>query len=46
VEQFAARKKAIGDPTTLILIDEADRLRISSLEQVRSIFDDATLAWF
>ena len=40
VEQFSASKKAIGDPTTLILIDEADRLRMSSLEQVRSQFDD------
>lgn len=29
----------IGDPTTLILIDEADRLRMASLEQVRAIFD-------
>lgn len=29
----------IGDPTTLILIDEADRLRMISLEQVRAIFD-------
>jgi hypothetical protein len=42
VEQFAARKKAIGDPTTLILLAEADRLRMSSLEQVRSIFDDGS----
>jgi DNA transposition AAA+ family ATPase len=29
----------IKDPTRLIVIDEADRLRIKSLEQVRSIFD-------
>jgi DNA transposition AAA+ family ATPase len=29
----------ITDPTTLILIDEADRLRMASLEQVRAIFD-------
>ena len=29
----------IADPTTLILIDEADRLRMASLEQVRAIFD-------
>lgn len=33
------KEKQIGDPTTLILIDEADRLRMASLEQVRSIFD-------
>jgi transposase InsO family protein len=29
----------IKDPTTLILVDEADRLRMASLEQVRAIFD-------
>jgi len=29
----------VGDPTTLLVIDEADRLRMASLEQVRSIFD-------
>ena len=33
------KKLQIGDPTTLILIDEADRLRMGSLEQVRAIFD-------
>ncbi|MEJ7609285.1 MAG: hypothetical protein WKF37_24190 [Bryobacteraceae bacterium] len=29
----------VTDPTTLLMIDEADRLRMASLEQVRSIFD-------
>ena len=29
----------IGDPATLLLVDEADRLRMASLEQVRAIFD-------
>jgi DNA transposition AAA+ family ATPase len=38
-EEYAEKEKGIGDPTTLILIDEADRLRMASLEQVRSIFD-------
>jgi DNA transposition AAA+ family ATPase len=30
------------DPTRLVLIDEADRLRMTGLEQVRSIFDAGT----
>ena len=38
-EEYAAKKLAIGDPTTLILIDEADRLRMPTLEQARAIFD-------
>jgi DNA transposition AAA+ family ATPase len=29
----------IVDPTTLVIIDEADRLKVSALEQVRAIFD-------
>jgi DNA transposition AAA+ family ATPase len=37
---YGAREKAISDPTTLMLIDEADRLRMTSLEQIRSIFDE------
>ncbi len=38
-QEYAGRERQIGDPTTLILIDEADRLRMASLEQVRAIFD-------
>jgi len=29
----------IADPTTLVIIDEADPLKVSALEQVRDIFD-------
>jgi type II secretory pathway predicted ATPase ExeA len=39
-EQYEARKRAIQDPTALILVDEADRLQMNSLEQMRSIFDE------
>jgi hypothetical protein len=37
---YEARKRAVPDPTTLILVDEADRLHMNSLEQMRSIFDE------
>jgi hypothetical protein len=36
---YAEKESRIADPTTLIVIDEADRLRMASLEQVRAIFD-------
>ncbi len=36
---FIAKQLRAADPTTLIVVDEADRLRMASLEQVRSIFD-------
>jgi DNA transposition AAA+ family ATPase len=42
-ELYDAREKAIGTATSLILIDEADRLRMTSLEQVRDIFDEGTV---
>ena len=33
------REKRIGDPTQLIFVDEADRLKMLSLEQMQAIFD-------
>ena len=31
--------RLVADPTTLLVIDEADRLKIAGVEQTRSIFD-------
>jgi len=42
-KQYTAKEQKIGDPTRLILVDEADRLRMASLEQVRAIFDAADI---
>lgn len=38
-KHYQAKQRAVSDPTTLILVDEADRLHMNSLEQMRSIFD-------
>jgi hypothetical protein len=38
-----ARKKEIADPTSLIVVDEADRLQMNSLEQMRSLFDSGAI---
>jgi DNA transposition AAA+ family ATPase len=43
VKAYAAREKAIPDPTKLIVVDEADRLQMASLEQLRAIFDESEL---
>jgi DNA transposition AAA+ family ATPase len=38
-ERMSGRERAQPDPTALILIDEADRLKMTGLEQMRAIFD-------
>lgn len=38
-KEYNLKDVRLADPTTLIIIDEADRLRMASLEQVRAIFD-------
>jgi AAA domain len=37
---YQARRREVSDPTTLIMVDEADRLQMNSLEQIRSVFDE------
>jgi AAA domain-containing protein len=41
-KRYQAKERAVSDPTTLILVDEADRLQMNSFEQMRSIFDEGT----
>jgi AAA domain len=40
---YAQQRAHAPDPTELIIIDEADRLKTASLEQVRDIFDHGEL---
>jgi AAA domain len=40
---YAQKRLETPDPTDLIIIDEADRLKTASLEQVRDIFDHGDL---
>src|SRR5215471_15703563 len=39
----ARQRETMPDPTDLIIIDEGDRLKTASLEQVRAIFDQSDL---
>lgn len=38
-QEFEQRRRCLPDPTTLVVIDEADRLRMATLEVARAIFD-------
>jgi AAA domain len=40
---YARQRETMPDPTDLIIIDEADRMKTASLEQVRDIFDQSDL---
>lgn len=39
-QAYAERRRALGDPTALIVVDAADRLKTVGLEQVRAFFDE------
>lgn len=42
-KEYVQKEAQIPDPTPLVLVDEADRLRMASLEQVRAIFDQGQI---
>lgn len=42
-QSYQAKKREVSDPTSLIVVDEADRLQMNSLEQMRSLFDSGRM---
>ena len=42
-QAYAQKRDETPEPTTLLMLDEADRLKTASLEQVRDIFDQGGL---
>ena len=42
-KEYVPKEAQIPDPTSLVMVDEADRLRMASLEQVRAIFDEGKI---
>jgi len=40
---YYSRERSFPDPTSLLVVDEADRLRMASLEQIRGIFDEGNM---
>jgi DNA transposition AAA+ family ATPase len=42
-KEHVQKEAQTPDPTSLVLVDEADRLRMASLEQVRAIFDESQI---
>ena len=43
---YLSKRRQIQDPTRLVIVDEADRLRMTSLEQLRSLFDMGDIGVF
>ena len=40
LQECQVRRRMISDPTRLVLIDEADRLRMAGLEAARAVYDE------